>query len=113
MKPSLHTCECEVDFSTRSLGGLLHEGADHNELLSMRRKIDRTGNAVLSVHPYFPEFALQVVNMRFLHRLRAKIFEHLCNAQKVGAHVIWQALYFRFCPVGQFYVPAHRRLYLF
>jgi hypothetical protein len=74
------------------------------------RKIDRTRNTVLSVHPYFPEFAFQVVNMRLGHSLWAKVFEHLRNAQEMGSHVIGQTLYFWFCPFGDLYVPAHRIL---
>src|SRR5262249_23912579 len=113
VQPSLHTGQCEFNVSTRRLLGLLLEGMDHDELLPRRRERDGAGNAVLPVHPDFPEFALQVCHMWLRDSLGAKVLEHLRNAQEVGAHVRRQTLDFGFGLFGNLDMPAHRTVYHF
>jgi hypothetical protein len=105
--PSLHPCERDLDFPTRRLRCLLHEGADHNEPLPLRREIDRARNAIPPSHPDFPELVLKMVDMRLPDLLRTKRFEQLGNTQEVGVHVSWKALELWFSIFGDFDVPAH------
>jgi hypothetical protein len=109
----LHTGQGECDFPARRPLGLLREGPNYNKLLPLRREIERAGNAVLAVHPDFPEFALPVCHMGLRDSLGAKIFEHLGNAQEVGAYVRGQTLDFGFGLCGNLDVPAHRTVYHF
>jgi len=89
---------------------LLHEGVDHDQPPPLRRKIDGTGNPIPPMHPYFPEFPAQVVDMRLPDFLRTKLFQQLGNMHKARIHIRWKIFQLPLSLLSHFYMPCHKRV---
>jgi hypothetical protein len=49
--------------------------------------VDRASDAIAALHAHFPQFALQVADVRHPDLLRPESFQQLGDSQKAGANV--------------------------